>query len=223
MELGSTPAQIYVALAFENADAYAPVKAIPVGEGVYKIISENPAPELDHWQFSTGDFVRCREVTFSGGVSGLVAFQKADAEPGNTLRIGFFKEFKGHDILLLSGNAAAIEKLCGICESLASGAMNHIHLDSLPFVKPYRVSTLAERLGKSSGLHHPSDSTRCFTWGLSAEDWEDVGLRVGALLEHGAGHQYPDDCLGVSDDVRLMVSMSEYSKEWWERYGERTD
>lgn len=44
-----------------------------------------------------------------------------------------------------------------------------------------------------------------------------MSLRIVSLLEHASGHQY-FDYLGVLDDARLMVSMNEYTEEWWARH-----
>ena len=68
--------QIYVALLDEGTDVWRPVRAISAGYDVYTIISENQHPEDEHWQFQTGDVVRCKLKTFSGGCKGLVAVEK---------------------------------------------------------------------------------------------------------------------------------------------------
>jgi hypothetical protein len=70
--------RIYVALLDEGTEVYRPVAAIWHEDDVYEIVSENRDPEDEHWRFSAGDLVRCRERTFSGGVSGLVAFERVD-------------------------------------------------------------------------------------------------------------------------------------------------
>jgi hypothetical protein len=50
---------IYVYLLDEGTDVWRPIEAVPVGDDVYRIVSENPYPEDEHWQFSAGDLVRC--------------------------------------------------------------------------------------------------------------------------------------------------------------------
>ena len=74
---------IYVFLLDEGTDVWRPIEAIPVGDGVYRIVSENPDPEAEHWQFSTGDLVRCELKSLSEGSdyqNRLVAVEKTEDE-----------------------------------------------------------------------------------------------------------------------------------------------
>lgn len=57
---------IYVYLLDEGTDVWRPVKAIQVKENIYKILSANPDPEDEIWQFNKGDFVRCESKPLSG-------------------------------------------------------------------------------------------------------------------------------------------------------------
>jgi hypothetical protein len=66
---------IYVALLNEGTSVWRPVAAIPVGDGMYQIVSENDDPEDEQWEFSTGDVVLCVSRTFGNG-SGLVAVRR---------------------------------------------------------------------------------------------------------------------------------------------------
>lgn len=70
--------QIFVALLGEGVDVWRPVNAIAKENGIYQIISENRAPDDEHWEFTTGDLVRCVEKQFSESPSGLVAVAKVD-------------------------------------------------------------------------------------------------------------------------------------------------
>lgn len=51
---------IYVYHLDEGVDVWRPVQAVQVRENVYEIISENPDPEDEKWQFSKGDLVKCK-------------------------------------------------------------------------------------------------------------------------------------------------------------------
>jgi hypothetical protein len=68
--------EIYVALLNEGTTCWRPVQARPLGDDLYEILSEKPDPELEEWEFSTGDIVRCERKVFSGGEVGLVAVEK---------------------------------------------------------------------------------------------------------------------------------------------------
>jgi hypothetical protein len=68
--------EIFVYLIGEGVDVWRSVRALPVGENAFRIVSENPSPDDEEWEFSTGDTVECREKVFSGGGSGLVAVKR---------------------------------------------------------------------------------------------------------------------------------------------------
>lgn len=72
--------QIYVFVLAEGTDVWRPVQAIYEHDNVYRIISPNPDPEDEQWQFSAGDLVRCKSLRFSGGEVGLVAYSKAEGD-----------------------------------------------------------------------------------------------------------------------------------------------
>ncbi len=71
--------QIYVRLLDEGTEVWCPVQAERQADGGYKIVSENPRPETDWWEFTTGDVVRCREMILGGDLGHplpcLVAFE----------------------------------------------------------------------------------------------------------------------------------------------------
>ncbi len=73
----ATKETIYVALLDEGVDVWRPVEAIHEHDDVYSIVSVNSDPEDEHWQFHTGEAVRCRRKTFEGGATGMVAYEKA--------------------------------------------------------------------------------------------------------------------------------------------------
>jgi len=52
--------EIYMCLLDEGTDVWRPVQALDLGNDLFRIVSENPDPEDEHWQFSTGDMVRCK-------------------------------------------------------------------------------------------------------------------------------------------------------------------
>ena len=68
--------QIYVYLPDEAVDVWRPVEAERVDEDSYRIVSENPDPDDERWEFSTGEIVRCVPKVFSGGERGLVAVER---------------------------------------------------------------------------------------------------------------------------------------------------
>ncbi len=57
--------QIFVYLLNEGIDVWRPVQAVALEGGLYKIVSKNPDPDGEHWEFTTGDIVRCVEKTLT--------------------------------------------------------------------------------------------------------------------------------------------------------------
>ena len=66
---------IFVSLVGEGTDVWRPVAAERIHDDVYRITG-SAADTTETWQFIAGDIVRCREHTFSGGESGLVAYER---------------------------------------------------------------------------------------------------------------------------------------------------
>jgi hypothetical protein len=67
---------IYVYLFDEGVDCWRPIEAVHEGEDRYRIVSVNPNPEDEHWEFSVGDLVVCERRRFAEG-EGLVAVRRA--------------------------------------------------------------------------------------------------------------------------------------------------
>ena len=67
---------IYVALVHEGTTVWRPVAARPLGSELFRIVSENPEPNDEQWEFVSGSTVRCERRDF-GGHSELVATSAA--------------------------------------------------------------------------------------------------------------------------------------------------
>jgi hypothetical protein len=70
--------RIYVELLDEAVDVWRPVDAEHICEDRFRIVSINPDPEDEHWQFKTGEVVRCRPRKFAEG-AGLVAMERVES------------------------------------------------------------------------------------------------------------------------------------------------
>ena len=69
---------VYIALLGEGTAAWRPVNAERVAPGIFRL--SGAVPDSERWEFGAGELVRCAGRVFSGGETGLVAFQKAEAE-----------------------------------------------------------------------------------------------------------------------------------------------
>ena len=68
--------QIYTKLLGEKLEVWRPVEAVPMGNDTYKIISPNPEPKIEKWEFKRGDLVQCEDKVFSDGIKGVIAVKK---------------------------------------------------------------------------------------------------------------------------------------------------
>lgn len=67
--------EIYVYLLNEGTDVWRPVQAEKLSDCLFRIVSKNPDPGDEKWQFSTGDIVKCEERQLSR-TKCLVAIEK---------------------------------------------------------------------------------------------------------------------------------------------------
>ena len=67
---------IYVYLLDEGTDSWRPVDAEHLGDDRYRIMDTNADPDDEHWEFQSGEIVRCERRDLSGG-SCLVAIERA--------------------------------------------------------------------------------------------------------------------------------------------------
>lgn len=70
---------IYVALLDEGVYCWRPVRAVKLGEGIFRI-SEQAIPEEEVWEFRPGEIVRCEEYDFCEGRH-FRAFARAEDAP----------------------------------------------------------------------------------------------------------------------------------------------
>jgi hypothetical protein len=63
----ATTTQIYVALLNEGTAVWRPVAAEALGSGLYRIVSPDPDPNNEVWEYKSGQVVRCIRQTLSGG------------------------------------------------------------------------------------------------------------------------------------------------------------
>jgi hypothetical protein len=68
--------EIFVRLMGEQMEIWRPVEAVKIDQETYRIISPNPEPKVEKWQFNRDDMVSCQTKTFSDGTSGLIAVRK---------------------------------------------------------------------------------------------------------------------------------------------------
>jgi hypothetical protein len=63
-----------MALLDEGTTCWRPVSAAHLRDDIYRIVEQPSGGE--HWEFSSGEVVRCRQHTFADGQTGLVCYEK---------------------------------------------------------------------------------------------------------------------------------------------------
>lgn len=140
------------------------------------------------------------------------------------VRMGFFREFKGRNVVLLSGSRLAMAKLASSLRRLEERGAEPNALHSLPFVEALEnVRLTAYPAGAEEYLRREDGDQTTFHWRLKPEGWLEAAEKIEVVgATSGAGHAYLST-LGGADDVCVMVSVGEYSDEWWRTHREGPD
>ena len=127
-----------------------------------------------------------------------------------TIRLGYFKAFKGSNTVLLS------------CESSEVASLRQSLADAMTKGIPFAVHTLARVSGRNPArviLCPRSAPFRLggveFVWRLNNVEYADVDSKLEWLEAVDAAHQYFD--LQTSG-TQLMVSVGEYDDACWDQW-----
>jgi hypothetical protein len=125
------------------------------------------------------------------------------------LRLGFFREFKGGDIVLLDGEPESFKHLSALLGEFAASTEPRLSIHSVSAVSlRHPVQLFASRTCHNVGAQ--------FCWLCSAAEISTVQGMLESLSGCGTGHQY-FNLIGSS--TQLMVSVGEYGESWWGRHG----
>jgi hypothetical protein len=125
------------------------------------------------------------------------------------MRLGYFQEFKGSDVVLLSCDCAEIGVLrASLAQGVPRGSAVAIH--DLAKVS----ARFPARLFVCPKVATVDATSRDFIWRLSDNEYSDLDSKLEALEKVISGHQYFSL---PSTPSMLMVSVGEYSDHWWQR------
>jgi hypothetical protein len=134
----------------------------------------------------------------------------------STLRIGYFKNFKGADTLLVCGDEQALQQLADRLRFLENPDASPLNLHQLSFVQVHRgVQLTAYPVDRELGVRRTA-SASCFSWHHSQEGWLEATEKIEAVARGSAGHCYLGE--HPARDAAIMVSKGEYDDAWWERH-----
>ncbi len=124
-------------------------------------------------------------------------------------RLGYFQDFKGSDMILLSCEATEVSAL----RTSLSAAMTHGSVFAL-----HDFAEVSARHPVRLFFCPPTAPSRSsdggFVWILNESEYLEVDLKLEALGRVGVGHQYFDLS---QTHTTLMVSVGEYPDQWWQR------
>jgi hypothetical protein len=124
------------------------------------------------------------------------------------MRLGYFEEFKGSDTVLLACDGGEIGVLrASLSRSIPHGSVVAIHdLAKVSDRYPARLFVCPKTATVDA-------TSRDFVWRLSDNEYSDFDSKLEVLESVIAGHQY-FPLPGTPST--LMVSVGEYSDQWWQ-------
>lgn len=129
------------------------------------------------------------------------------------VQIGFFKNFKSSDTVLIGGDSEGLRSLADVLRKLATThSIKVVALHNLPFVEVHNHLQILAYLGGDSGARFQQPVV--VAWTLSAEGWADVADKIDVLCEVSSGHQYLDRL----SDITVQASTGEYGGAWWQTH-----
>jgi hypothetical protein len=127
-----------------------------------------------------------------------------------TIRLGYFEDFKGSNMLLIALDREDVAILRRELTMAATQEEPHpLHQIALVAQQhPARLFVCAGSIPFQSG-------GRDFVWRLNAPEHADADSKLGVLENGSSGHQY----FNLEGSAPLIVSVGEYDADWWARVG----
>lgn len=125
------------------------------------------------------------------------------------IRVGFFRNFKGSDSVLIDADHKSMAALQRLFSRLASGS-SPLDITAESDVIRYRNIALLAELSETNGRVRET-TTGLLKWSGTSAYWTDAEAKIVALCGVKAGHQY----LVEEGAVQVVVSLGEYGADWW--------
>ena len=130
-----------------------------------------------------------------------------------TLHLGFFKDFKWSDSVLLAGTSHDIENLSSVLGKFVESNDSQFPIHSLASIAARHHAQLFTHRSVQEQEH---SGPTTFFWLCSPSYLPDIQAKLLALMQSGNGHQY---FKLEGSDTQLIVSVGEYSDSWWQANG----
>ncbi len=143
------------------------------------------------------------------------------------INLGFFPKWGyGETMIMFSGEWKAIKLLESLFADLANGKSREIRFDKLEFIKAYQGIKLYGFVSEKDEYLKNVEGDNVFHWVLPKSKWKEFSSLISGfniiddseILGHKGhkGHQYLDTF--NRNNLDIMVSVDEYSDEWWTRH-----
>jgi hypothetical protein len=131
------------------------------------------------------------------------------------LNLGYFRNFRGRDTVLLEGTSDALNALVVQLASLEMPERGRLAIHEIAEISPSHPAKLfAHRHFPRITLDQEDDATHIpeFHWWCSESRFPAIKLQLRELILTGEGHCLFDLALS---EVRLVISLREYGESWW--------
>lgn len=134
------------------------------------------------------------------------------------IRIHFFEGFKGEDSILISVDVHGLLELEEVFLKLSEGLEEYDFRDLKLLDRDFPIRVKAFSSVDNSGFRKAADET--YEWKVTKEKWNEYREMVTVMYKNYTdGHQYLDSDSDDLNDLQVVLSWNEYSKDFWDEFG----
>ena len=130
------------------------------------------------------------------------------------VKIGFFKEFRGEDSILISTDINGLLELEKIFENLSKemNEFDFLNLESLDKKHFLNLKLYADN--SNIGL---KEIEGIFEWRVDKIKWKNFREKLTSMIRNSLkSHNYFDSDANNSDDYQVVISLNEYDDKFWD-------
>jgi hypothetical protein len=130
--------------------------------------------------------------------------------------MGYFVHFLNSDVILIDGDAEALEALANLLRGLEFENAAPIRLDDVSFATAFGgLELTAFPISNESGIRRVDTVQPHFSWHHSTDGWFEASEKIDQVAESGRDCHNWLESIGP-EDARVMVSTGEYDFSWWQ-------
>ena len=130
----------------------------------------------------------------------------------NSIKIGFLKDFKGEDSLLISVNINGLLKIEELFQSLSLNS-SIISFKNIDTYNPQNLDLTLQISNSNIGL---IKTGKKLNWILTIKQWGSIREKATSLIKNStSGHHYLDSENPKNKDIQVILSLNEYGQDFW--------